>query len=276
MADDDGNGGGEMTTDTLVIREDVGTVAVLTLHRPEKMNAWGMDMSDALWLHLDGVARDPSIGACMITGSGPKAFSSGADISNDSVHKRHPSTALSKMWVDSMPIFASLLDFPKPLIAAVNGYAIGAGFLIGLCCDQIVVSTNAALALPQTSLGIMPAYGGVSRLAQWVGRGRAMNIALTGRRVLADEALAIGLATSVYEPGEFHEKALEFTTQLAALPPLAVKMVKESVREGLERGSIEGAGIGDLYRTICLQQTEDSAEAHAAWREKRDPKFRGQ
>lgn len=262
-----------MTDESVVLRDQDGAVVTLTLHRPGKANAWGPDMSDALYRHLADLARDPSVRACILTGAGDRTFSSGADISNANTHRAVPGAMIAESWVGSNPVFSRLLEFPKPLLAAVNGKAIGAGFLLALCCDLIIASDTASFALPQVRLGIIPAYGGIGRLAQWVGRGRAMEIVLTGRAVGAEEAMSLGLLSYLHTPQTLRAEASQLASGLSRLPPLSVKLAKESMVSALEHSTLSGTAMGDLYRTTCLQQTEDSHEAHVAWRERREPNF---
>jgi enoyl-CoA hydratase/carnithine racemase len=170
--------------------------------------------------------------------------------------------------------FEVLGNFPKPLIGAVNGYAVGIGCIVTFCCDLLVASERAEWRLPQVSLGILPAYGGAVRLARWVGRGHAMRLTL-GIPLPAAEAHRIGLAQWVVPHETVMAKALEVAEHVASLPPLAARLAKESLLRGLEVPNLGDASLVDLYRFATLELTEDKAEGHAAWREKRKPKFRG-
>jgi enoyl-CoA hydratase/carnithine racemase len=161
------------------------------------------------------------------------------------------------------------------VVAAVNGYAIGIGCLITLCCDIILAADNAEFGLPQVPLGIIPAYGGAVRLARYVGRGKAMEMVLLGERITAAEAYRVGLANKVVPLAELLPLAYNYANRLAALPPLAVKTAKESLNKGLDIASLKDAAQADIYRFMLLGQTEDSHEAHQAWREKRKPVFKG-
>lgn len=256
----------------LVIRRDDGPVATLSLNRPGLYNAWGMDMADQLVDMLRALDGDPVIKACILTGEGDKAFCSGANLQDESTHMI-PSVEehLGSMRVWSQPnFFHDILGFRKPLVCAVNGYAVGAGFLVPICCDVILASTNAKFKMPQTSLGILPAYGGTARLAQWIGRGRAMEIALSGRTVAADEAERIGLVSRVVEPSELLPAAQEFAAAVASQPELAVALTKESALLAMEQGSLQDASTMDLYRFTALSLTADTRERHEAWRAERD------
>jgi len=164
-------------------------------------------------------------------------------------------------------------DFAKPMIAAVNGYAIGIGCIVSYCCDMIVASDAAEWRLPQAGLGIMPAQGGSIRLARWVGRGNAMRAAY-GFPIKAEEAYRIGLAQWLVPAAEQMDQAMAVADHIASLPPLATQLTKESLRSGLEQPLPE-AVLGDLYRFAMLELTEDKAESHQAWRERRRPSFKG-
>jgi enoyl-CoA hydratase/carnithine racemase len=156
----------------------------------------------------------------------------------------------------------------------VNGYAVGIGCIITFCCDLLVASERAEWRLPQVSLGILPAYGGGVRLARWVGRGNAMRLVM-GFPLPAEEAHRIGLAQWVVPHAELKDKALEVARHIAALPPLAARLGKESLLRSLDIPNLSDASLVDLYRFAALELTEDKAEGHQAWREKRRPKFRG-
>lgn len=260
-----------MTDQDTVLREDHGSVRLLVLNRPESYNAWGEDMAAALGRELCTADEDEDVRCCVLTGSGEKAFSSGANLKDPRTHMT-PSAdeALAAMRPASAPMFfEDLLTFRKPLISAVNGYAIGAGFLLTLCTDIIIAAENAVFALPQASLGIMPAYGGAVRLAQWVGRGRAMDIALTGRRVDATEARDIGIASQVVPVSELRAASLDLAGRLAGLPPLGAALTKESLNRAMEEGALKATSITDLYRFLALGMTDEARRRHENWRSDR-------
>jgi enoyl-CoA hydratase len=258
-----------------VERTNEGPVAVLELTRRGRRNAWGPDMADDLIRHLTDITADDKALACVVTGA-DGTFSSGVDLGQDHVHSTPSAGAFLRSFDPHRhAVFSALLEFRKPLICAVAGPAIGLGFVLALHCDVILASDSARFALPNTKLGILPSSGALVRLAQWVGRGRALDIGLTGRMVGAEEAVAIGLAVSRL-PGDdtLRAAAMEYANMLASYPPLAVWATKESLDTGLEAGSPRLARLMDGYRLGMLQMTEDSAEAHTAWREKREPRYR--
>jgi len=254
--------------------EHGGSVATLTINRPEKRNAWSTALSHDLAAVLGEIEADDEIGATILTGAGTQAFSAGADLGDNRTHRvnsvdRH----LAAVTPRGSDVFNALADHPKPVVAAINGYAIGIGCLITLCCDILVASDNAELGLPQVPLGIIPAYGGAVRLARHVGRANAMEMVLLGDRITAAEAYRIGFVNKVVPQAELMDVAMGYATRLAALPPLAVRMAKESLNKGLDIPNLKDAAQADLYRFMLLGQTADSHEAHRAWREKRPPRF---
>ena len=167
-----------------------------------------------------------------------------------------------------------LNNFAKPIVCAVNGYAIGIGCIITFCCDLIIASEKAEWRLPQVALGIIPAYGGSARLARWVGRGQAMRVAM-GFPLKGEEAHRIGLAQWCVPHDKLMEQAIEVAEHIAGMPPLAARLVKESMNRSLDIPNITDAALADAYRFMELEFTEDRAEAHDAWREKRTRSFKG-
>ena len=259
-----------------LLYEKQGSVAVLTLSRPQARNAWGEDYNAALLEMLPRLEDDPEVRIVVLTGDeAGGAFSAGADLKNP---KTHTSDSIADA-LEALPkrrrhqAMNLLSDFAKPVIAAVNGYAVGIGCIVTYCCDLIVASERAEWRLPQVGLGILPAQGGTVRLARWVGRGQAMKLAM-GFPLKAEEAYRIGLAQWLVPHEELMAKAMEIAEHIAGLPPLAARMAKESVAFGMDSTMREAANV-DLYRFMALELTEDKKEAHQAWRERRKPVTRG-
>lgn len=256
--------------------EKRGHVAILTLSRPEARNAWCQEYNEGFVEILPKLEADKDIRCVVLTGDpAGNAFSAGADLKNPRTHS-HDSIA---DFLEELPsrrrssAIALVTDFAKPMIAAVNGYAIGIGCIVSYCCDMIVASDAAEWRLPQAGLGIMPAQGGSIRLARWVGRGNAMRAAY-GFPIKAEEAYRIGLAQWLVPAVDLMDQAMAVADHIASLPPLATQVTKESLRSGLEQPLPE-AVLGDLYRFAMLELTEDKAESHQAWRERRRPSFKG-
>ena len=251
-------------------------VATITINRPEKRNVWSNRLSHELVEVFARIEADPEVRASILTGAGDRAFSAGADLGDTRTHKVSSVGAhLGTVTPRGMDVFNALADHPKPVVAAINGYAVGIGCLITLCCDILLAADNAELGLPQVPLGIIPAYGGAVRLARYVGRGKAMEMVLLGERITAEEGYRVGLLNKVVPQAELMPLARDYARRLAALPPLAVRMAKESLNKGLDIANLKDAAQADVYRFMLLGQTEDSHEAHRAWRDKRPARFEG-
>jgi len=259
-----------------VAYEKRGAVGLVTLSRPHARNAWGADFNEGLLRHFAAMEEDDEIRCAVLTGDeAGGAFSAGANLKDPQTHTMASAGDFIKSIARRRDRAFEVLDrFPKPIIGAVNGFAVGIGCIVTFCCDLIVASERAEWRLPQVALGILPAYGGAVRLARWVGRGNAMRLTL-GFPLAAEEAQRIGLAQWVVPHGRLMDKALEVAGHVAALPPLAARLGKESLLRGLDVPNLADAALVDLYRFATLELTEDKAEGHAAWREKRKPAFRG-
>ena len=251
-------------------------IGIVTLSRPEARNAWGPDFNEGIARHFAAMEEDDDVCCAVLTGDeAGGAFSAGANLKNPKTHTMEsPGEFIRSIAKRKDRPFEILGNFPKPLVGAVNGYAVGIGCIITFCCDLLVASERAEWRLPQASLGILPAYGGSVRLARWVGRGHAMRLAL-GFPLPAEEAYRIGLAQWLVPPVKLMDTALEVADRLASLPPLAARLAKESLLRGLDIPNLADASLVDLYRFSTLELTEDKAEGHKAWREKRKPAFRG-
>jgi enoyl-CoA hydratase/carnithine racemase len=250
-------------------------VGIITLSRPEARNAWGDDFNEGIARYFAEMEDDDAIRCVVLTGDDRGgAFSAGANLKN---LRTHTLTSTAE-FIKSLPRrkerpFEVLSNFTKPLVGAVNGYAIGIGCIITFCCGLLVASERAEWRSPQVALGILPAYGGAVRLARWVGKGHAIRLAM-GFPLPADEAYRIGLAQWLVPHNELMDKTLEVAQRVAS-PLLATRMAKESLLRGLDIPNLSDASLVDLYRFMALEQTEDKNEGHAAWREKRQPMFRG-
>jgi enoyl-CoA hydratase/carnithine racemase len=259
----------------LLMKRD-GPIAILMLSRPEGRNAWDEDYNEGLAARLTELEEDESVRCVILTGDpAGKAFSAGANLKDEATHRN----ASPKAFIEGIPKWRKFVthllnEFPKPIIAAVNGYAIGIGCIATYSCDLIVASEEAEWRAPQVKLGILPAYGGSVRLARWVGQGHAMKMSM-GFPLSAQEAYRIGLAQWLVPPDQLMATAMQVAQEIAALPPLAARLVKESVLRGQDIPNIADAALADVYRFMALELTEDSREAHTAWRERRPPKVRG-
>ncbi|MGH2584003.1 MAG: enoyl-CoA hydratase/isomerase family protein [Dehalococcoidia bacterium] len=259
-----------------VTYEQRGPVGVVTLSRPEARNAWGSDFTEGIARYFAAMEEDDEVRCAILTGDPDGgAFSAGANLKDPRTHTVNSMAD----FIKSLPKqkdrpFEVLSRFPKPLIGAINGYAVGIGCIITFCCDLLVASERAEWRLPQVALGILPAYGGSTRLARWVGRGQAMKLAM-GFPLTAEEAYRIGLAQWLAPHDRLMEQALEVAEQIASLPPLAARLAKESLLRGMDIPNLSDASYVDLFRFMALELTEDKAEGHTAWRERRRPEFHG-
>ena len=250
-----------------VLCEQHGAVGVLTLSRPAARNCWGADFSEGLARELDRLERDDAVRAVIITGDeAGRAFSAGADLKDPNTHTLE---TMADFFAE-LPKWRSFVvrhldQFPKPLVAAVNGYAIGVGCILTYCCDLIVASERAEWRQPQVSLGIIPAYGGSVRLARWIGKGHTMKLSM-GFPLDAAEAYRIGLAQWLVPHAELMAKAHEVAGHLAAMPPLATRLAKESLNRGLDIPNIDDASWVDAYRFMALGLTEEAKAKHEEWR----------
>ncbi len=218
-------------------RERRGAVEVLTINRPERLNAISREVLARLEHYVDEAARDPAIRCIVVTGAGEKAFSAGADINE--LSRLSPAQALELMGFGQR-VFEALEHSPKPVLAAVNGYALGGGLELALACDLRIASTGAKLGQPEITLANVPGWGGTQRLPRVVGESVAKDLVLTGRLVGADEALALGLVNRTTD-GPVLEAALALADSLASRSAVALALAKQAVhaaRAGREQGYV--------------------------------------
>jgi enoyl-CoA hydratase len=254
-----------------LLLEVTDRVAILTIHRPDKLNALDHATVEEIGAAAAQIATDEEVAALIITGSGPKAFVAGADIGE--LAKLDPAAA-RRTSRRGQSVLNALEAMPKPVIAAVNGFALGGGLELALACHLRVVAENAVLGLPEVSLGIIPGYGGTQRLARLIGPGRALDLILTGRKVKAAEALEMGLANRGVAAGEAVAAARELAGQILANGPLAVAFALQAVREGLESPQDQGQSLEAALFGL-LAATADTREGLQAFLEKRRAEFKG-
>ncbi len=253
-----------------ILSERIGRVALLTVNRPEKMNALNDQVRDELLAVLGELAGDDGIGVVVLTGAGEKAFIAGADISEFA--GRSP---FDQRWAMRSPrIFDVMASYPKPVIAMINGFCLGGGCELAMSCDIRIASDKARFGQPEINLGLIPGGGGTQRLPRLVGTGQAMRLILSGDMIPAAEAKEIGLVDQVVPHEELRARALELATKIAAKSPLTLKVAKEAVRAS-ERLAIEE---GILYERdlFCLCfSSEDKEEGVAAFLAKRPAAWKG-
>ncbi|HET6571935.1 MAG TPA: enoyl-CoA hydratase-related protein [Solirubrobacterales bacterium] len=245
-----------------------GHVALLRLNRPEARNALSPEVMELLAGELERLDPDPEVRCAVIAGS-DRVFAAGADIGAMAERSfaealRHPAASF---W-------RRLAALRTPLVAAVSGYALGGGCELALACDMIVASETAVFGQPEITLGIIPGGGGTQRLARTIGKQRAMELVLTGRRIEAREALELGVVNRVVEADRWLEEAKELARTVAERPPIAARLAKQAVLAAEETAL--SAGLENERRLYELAMaTEDRVEGMRAFLEKREPEFRG-
>jgi len=252
------------------VERDGGT-AILTVDRPDAMNALDLEHAETLRDTLADLAVDETARVVVLTGAGEKAFIAGADIK----YMQGLGVIDARRWGELGHACGNLLEtMPKPTIAAINGYALGGGCELALACDLRLASSNARIGQPEIDLGILPGWGGSVRLARTTTLGFAKALIFTGRPVDAQEALEHGLVNAVYEPEELREQTLELCRGLEAKSAVALAYAKEAVNQSLQgphRSNLET----EARLFAILFASEDQKEGMAAFVEKRPPEFRG-
>lgn len=246
-------------------------VATITLNQPEVRNAWSPTLLGALFAAVDRLSQDPNAGVGILTGDGP-SFSSGAYLKDKRVHATSSIADYHEGRDNS--IYDALMNCPKPVIAAVNGPAVGAGATLAVACDVRIASTTATFCWPMASLGIIPANGTLVRLARVIGVGNALELTLSAKTIDAPEALRISLVNRVVEPEHLLDDARALAAAMAQNAPLSLQFIKESLYRGLDMG-LHDAIHADRYRMFILYNTDDRKEASKAWLDKRPPEFHG-
>ncbi len=259
-----------MSAEVLLTHADDGVLA-LTLNRPEVMNSLNFELLHRLRDVIDGIRLRPEVRVVLITGAGEKAFCSGADLKE----RAGLSPEQVKDFIYTIRnLFTAIEQLPVPVIAAVNGIALGGGTELALACDIRIASDSATMGLTETRLAIIPGAGGTQRLPRLVGRGKAKELIFTGRRVDAAEALEIGLVNRVCAPGELMAECRRMAGMICEAGPIAVAQAKHAINHGIETDLATGLAIESAAYWVTIP-TEDRLEGLAAFREKRKPVYRG-
>jgi enoyl-CoA hydratase len=255
----------------VLVYERRGPAALLTFNRPDKLNAISSAVLAELDRRLGQAERDAEVRALVLTGAGDKAFVAGADIAEYAALD-HP--AFVRYQAESRRLFSWLDRFDKPVIGAVNGYALGGGCELALCCDLLVASTRARFGLPEGLLGLSPGGGGTQRLTRAAGPFVAAELLLAARRLTAEDAFRLGLVAEVVAPERLLAAALERAEQVARVAPLASRAMLALVRTAMEAPLEEG--LAREQDTLAeLHRSADAAEGIRAFLDKRPPRFTG-
>lgn len=248
------------------------SIAWITIQRPEAMNALNDSVLNELYDVLKQIDEDRSVRCAILTGAGEKSFVAGADIKGFDAMTPQQSMIFAEK---GQKIFRFMEVLRVPVIAAVNGFALGGGFELALGCDFIVASQKAKFGLPEVTLGLIPGFGGTQRLARHVGIGRARELTYTGRMITADEAYQMGVVARVVPPEELTKTVQSIAEEIASRAPIAVSKAKEAINMGTDMPLDEGlheerSAFSELFRTSDLK------EGVRAFVEKRKPQFKGE
>jgi len=255
----------------ILLKEEKNNIVILTLNRPEVMNSFNFDLLIALKDQIESLRFRNDVRVIIITGAGDKAFCSGADLKE----RATMAPAQVKEFIFTIRnLFTSIEFLNKPVIAAVNGAALGGGTELALASDIRIASKNATMGLTETRLAIIPGAGGTQRLPRLVGRGKAKELIFTGRRVGAEEALQIGLVNKICEPADLMKESFIMAEMICEAGPVAIEQAKYAINFGLEVDLHTGLAIESNAYWVTIP-TEDRVEGLAAFREKRKPVYKG-
>jgi len=260
-----------MANYTALIISLENNILTITINRPDKLNALNKTVIEELGTAIDEIYNSPEIKSAIITGSGPKAFVAGADISEFIALDGKAGKALAQKGQDS--VFSKIENSPKPIIAAVNGFALGGGCELAMACHFRLCSENAKFGQPEVNLGLIPGYGGTQRLTQLIGKGKAMELMMTGNMIDASEAKQLGLVNYITTAETLLDKTKELLQLINTKAPIAIRhiinltnMAARGASDGLQK---EIDAFGELF------DTKDAKEGAAAFLEKRKPSFGG-
>lgn len=259
-----------MTFDNLLLERE-GTTALVTVNRPQVLNALNAGTIDELRRVVLELKHDAAVRAIVITGAGEKSFVAGADIGELAVLS--PASA-KDVAHRGQHVFDLIENLGKPVIAAVNGFALGGGCELAMACTIRLAADSARFGQPEVNLGLIPGYAGTQRLPRLVGKGRALELLLTGRTVKADEALQIGLVNRVVPAAELLGEARKLASELAGKPRLATQFIIEAVNRGLEESFDKGQFLEATLFGLAAS-TSDAKEGTSAFLQKRQPQFTG-
>ncbi len=258
-------------SEEILLREERDRVCILTLNRPRVMNAFNFDLLMALKSQIDEIRTRRDIRVVIITGAGDRAFCAGADLKERATM---PEDRVKQFIYTIRNLFTDIENLNKPVIAGVNGVALGGGTELALACDIRIASENATLGLTETRLAIIPGAGGTQRLPRIVGRAKAKELIFTGRRVDAKEALDIGLVNKICPLEGLMDVCMEMASMICETGPIAIEQAKYAINKGIEVDINTGLAIESNAYWITIP-TEDRLEGLRAFREKRKPEYKG-
>ena len=252
---------------SFVNTEVQGAVAVVTIDRPKALNALNPEVLADLKAAFEGIDQN-TVRCVVLTGAGDKSFVAGADIGSMSTMTKAEGEAFGKMGND---IFLMIENFPLPVIAAVNGFALGGGNELAMSCDIRICSSNADMGQPEVGLGITPGFGGTQRLARLVGMGMAKQMVYSALNIKADEALRIGLVNAVYPQAELMDNAMKLASKIAKNAPIAVRNCKKAMNEGISLPMDKAVEVEEKLFGDCFE-THDQVEGMQCFLSKEKPK----
>jgi len=259
-----------MSYETLIV-EKLDTFAIVTLNRPDKLNALNVKTVTELYQVMKELNNEENIKAVILTGAGQKAFAAGADIKEIA---KHDDSSGKIFALRGQKVFRFIEKMRKPVIAAVNGYALGGGCELAMSCHLRLAATNAKFGQPEINLGLIPGYGGTQRLPRLIGRTPALYLLLTGEMIDARRALQLNLVNEVVEAEKLMERAKALAELIAQKAPIATQFILKAVDEGLNTNLDAGLNLeAELFGNVCA--TKDMKEGTAAFLEKRKPQFKG-
>src|SRR5437867_4220448 len=262
-----------MSFDNLLLERDGpgDRVALVTINRPKVLNALNSQTIDELRRAMLDLQRDDEVRAIVVTGAGEKSFVAGADINELAVQTP---TSGREHALTGQHVFDVIENLGKPVIAAVNGYALGGGCELAMACSIRIAADNAKFGQPEINLGIIPGYAGTQRLARLIGKGKALELMLTGAQISADEAMRLGLVNRVVPAAQLMTEAKNIAQVLANNAPIAMRYIIDAVNRGLEMPFAEGSKYeATLFGLVA--STDDMREGTSAFLEKRKPVFKG-
>lgn len=254
-----------------IIFETREGVAIITFNRPKALNALNSDLLGEFNTAMDKIEKNEEIRVLVLTGAGEKAFVAGADIKELTTFNTLQAKIFSKYGQDTI---GKLQNLPIPVIAAVNGYALGGGSEIALACDFIYASDNARFGLPEINLGIMPGFGGTQRLPRLVGKNIAKELIFTGKQITAEEAKTMGLINNIFTREDLMEEALKTAREISSKGRVSLREAKQAVNKGMDVDLSTGCAIECDAFALCMA-SKDAKEGTAAFIEKRMAMFKG-